>query len=384
MATKSEHRIDLDWIRVIGILVVFLYHTGRFFVLNSSWHVEDSLKSAWLRGFYGDFMEQWMMPLMFVVSGASIFYAMLSGRSAGRYAWDKVKRLLIPLIFGIFALAAIQVYLERLTHGDFSGSFWAFIPHLFEGLYGFGGNFPWMGLHLWYLLLLFLFSIIFLPLFLLLRSRPGQALIRAAAPALSFPGVILLLAVFAVPPLWISQDNPLGMTDIGGNNMVTYLVYLILGYLLFADERIWKSVIRYRWGILAFAVIVKVIDFNGVMGDVQRAFFSWAWILAIFGICMRYLTMRNPFIEYAAPAVLPFYMLHQTIIVTVGYVLIYALGWQLPIWAKYLIIGAVSFTVIMAIYEFIVRRYNVFRFLFGMKPLRRAQRAPELRPAPVK
>jgi len=29
------------------------------------------------------------------------------------------------------------------------GGFLAFLPHYFEGWYGFGGNFAWMGLHLW-------------------------------------------------------------------------------------------------------------------------------------------------------------------------------------------------------------------------------------------
>ena len=74
---------------------------------------------------------------------------------------------------------------------------------------------------------------------------------------------------------------------------------------------------------------------------------------------------------------LPFYILHQTVIMSVGY---FVVQWAIPDLLKWLIIVPVSFAIIMALYEFLVRRYNVMRFLFGMKPLKRT--APvAIRPA---
>jgi hypothetical protein len=81
-----------------------------------------------------------------------------------------VARLLVPLVVGTFTHIAFQVYLERLHKGEFSGSFFDFYPHYFDGMYGFGGNFAWMGLHLWYLEALFLFSLLCLPVFLWLKN----------------------------------------------------------------------------------------------------------------------------------------------------------------------------------------------------------------------
>ena len=87
-----------------------------------------------------------------------------------------MRRLFVPLVVGVFSHAMLQVCLERVTHHQFRGSFFDFIPHYFEGWYGFGGKFAWMGLHLWYLLILFVFSLILYPLLCWLRDGSGQAI----------------------------------------------------------------------------------------------------------------------------------------------------------------------------------------------------------------
>jgi hypothetical protein len=77
--------------------------------------------------------------------------------------------------------------------------------------------------------------------------------------------------------------------------------------------------------------------------------------------------------------VLPFYVLHQTVLLAVGY---FVVGWAIPDLLKYLVIAASSFALIMVIYEFLVRRHNLLRFLFGMKPLRPVPRSPLRPPRP--
>ena len=66
---------------------------------------------------------------------------------------------------------------------------------------------------------------------------------------------------------------------------------------------------------------------------------------------------------------LPFYILHQTVLLSVGY---FVVQWAIPDLLKWVIIVPVSFAIIMALYEFVVRRFNVMRVLFGMKPLKQA------------
>ena len=153
---QTTRRYELDWLRVLAILAVFVFHSSRFFD-TGNWHVKNPTTyfgvQVWIT-----FLANWLMPLIFCISGASLFYS-AGSRSASRFVVDKVRRLLVPLIVGVFTHAMFQVYLERVTHYQFRGSFWDFIPHYFEGWYGFGGNFAWMGMHLWYLLVLFLYSL---------------------------------------------------------------------------------------------------------------------------------------------------------------------------------------------------------------------------------
>src|SRR3990172_12055185 len=163
MNTQSaipQRRYELDWLRVLAILAVFIYHCALIFGPDPS-----SIKNATTYEFvddWGAFVGTWGMPLIFIISGASAFYA-LGKVSPGKYVKGIAMRLLVPLVVGIFTHIAFQVYLERLHQGAFSGSFFDFYPHYFEGMYGFGGNFAWMGFHLWYLEALFLFSMLCLP-----------------------------------------------------------------------------------------------------------------------------------------------------------------------------------------------------------------------------
>ena len=94
-----------------------------------------------------------------------------------------------------------------------------------------------------------------------------------------------------------------------------------------------------------------------------RAVLAWCWIIGFLGFGSRVLNFENRFLTYANEAVLPFYILHQTILLIIGYFII---QWSSGIATKYMIITATSFVVIMAIYEFLVRRVNTLRFLFGL------------------
>jgi hypothetical protein len=46
---------------------------------------------------------------------------------------------------------------------------------------------------------------------------------------------------------------------------------------------------------------------------------SWCWILAIWGFGTQHLAVRTPFLAYTNEAVLPFYVMHQTVLLAIGY-----------------------------------------------------------------
>ena len=78
----------------------------------------------------------------------------------------------------------------------------------------------------------------------------------------------------------------------------------------------------------------------------------------------KYLNFNNELLKYAREAVLPFYILHQTVIVTFGF---YLAHWETSVMVKYVTLAALSFTVIIAMYDLLIKRVKVLRFLFGMK-----------------
>jgi peptidoglycan/LPS O-acetylase OafA/YrhL len=67
--------------------------------------------------------------------------------------------------------------------------------------------------------------------------------------------------------------------------------------------------------------------------------------------------------------VLPFYIFHQTIILCVGW---FVIRWNMGMPWKFLIIAVVSFALIMVLYEVLVRPFNLVRFLFGLRPKKKA------------
>jgi hypothetical protein len=325
----------------------------------------------------------WLMPLMFVISGASLFYALGKGGGAGKFVKDKVLRLLVPLVVGIFTHASLQVYLERLTHGQFTGSYFQFLPYYFHGVYGIteGGNFAVHGMHLWYLLYLFVFSLLLYPLLRWLRGR-GQGVLSRLGGGLGLPGAVFGLALpIVLLEAFADPNNPVMDFGDAGWPAIIYLWLIVAGFLVFSDERTQAGVQRLRWLSLALAAASTatylVLSFQPAgltFGTPLWAFAlglrglgSWSWILAALGFGRKHLNLSTPFVTYANEAVLPFYIFHQTVLLCVGY---FVVQWAIPDLLKWVIILPASFAIIMVLYEFLVRRFNVMRFLFGMKPLR--------------
>ena len=388
-------RYDVDWLRVLGMMAVFLFHNNRFFDLED-WHVK-SPETCQASMIVTIFTVQWMMPLFFILSGIGIYHALAHQRWP-QYLVSRVKRLLVPLLFGIFVIIApLQVYLERITHHQFEGSFWSFYPHYFEGWFGLGGNFAWMGVHLWYLEFLFVFSIVTLPLFLYLQSPSGKRIVATLARFLGRPWTIFLPAlpiavaefIAALPPV---HDSIFGSEGFGGWSTLPYLILLIIGYILAADGGPTRAMERHRVPALLTGIISFALGYLAYKGTEQwpllprellmsllRGILCWSWLVAICGFASHHLRFSNRFLKYANEAVLPFYILHQMVILCVGF---YVLRLHTRLWLEYLIIVTISFAAIMGMYELFIRRVNVLRVLFGMKAVRRVQPVPVSQPLP--
>ena len=370
---KTERRYYLDWIRIFGMLIIFFYHCGRFFNLED-WHVKNNTLSPGI-SIILSVLEIWMMPLFFMISAMSSYYS-LTKRSPKQYILERFKRLIVPFIFGTFVIIVpVQVYIERASHGHFEGSFIDFYPYYFDGLYALGGNFAWMGLHLWYLEFLFIFSMLTLPLFVVAIKKKSSFLVIHAVSVFRKPGSIFLLAIpLILMEIFVGQyRDSIGLQAFGGWSLLTYLVFFITGYFVSLDAGFKDTIEKHRVSatLLAFGItVVLILNYLYNIGsidkyeDVLTAAASWCWLLVIFGFGSRLLSFNHSTLKYANEAVLPFYILHQTVIVIFGF---WIMDWELGVASKYLLLSLSSFVTIMLVYEFLIRRINVMRVLFGMK-----------------
>jgi Acyltransferase family len=402
MNTETHsRRFDLDWLRVVAIGAIFLFHSTRFFTAED-WIVHNAVSYPWLEDIT-ELPKLFAMPLIFVVSGMSLYLAYNRPardgrprpRSGATQAWrtiaDKFLRLGIPYALAVFTHSAWQVYLERLTHGQFQGSFWEFYPHYFDGLYMFGGNFAWMGLHLWYVMTLILFTVLVLPVLAALRTMPGRRCLAWSARLLARPGAIFLLAV----PLWltkilVSPDSPVSM-DLGGHGLLAYLTFLLSGAILASSEDLTLAVRSQRWISLAAGVgtailiLIAWILWGGsaygtigyAVGTALRALCSWSWLIAILGFAGKHLNRGGRILQYANEAVLPFYILHQPVMLTIGY---FTMRWPMADLLKYAVTATATLAVTVLMYEFLVRRIGIVRILFGMKLTAKGKTVPASAP----
>ena len=374
---QNTRAYDNDWLTVLAMLTIFFFHCARFFNYED-WHVKNNQLDGGLTLFVV-IVAQWIMPLFFVLSGISSNYSLRS-RTGRQYILNRFQRLVIPLVFGIFILLVpVQVWIERVSHAQFAGSFMEFYPHYFEGFYAFGGNFAWMGLHLWYLEMLFVFTLLTYPLFIFFGRARGQERISGAAGFFTKHGAIFLFGFPLFLAEWLVNFQPegLGMRAFGGWSPVSYLVVFVAGFLIACDSRYRGAMERSRFASLILGALTTGLMFfyhpdlaplGGLyeysLTALVRSFNSWFWLVTLLGFGSKHLNFNNQVLKYSREAVLPFYILHQTIIVVIGF---YTMDWQAGVPVKYLLLSLTSFVVIISIYDLLIKRIRTLRFLFGMK-----------------
>lgn len=370
METKIRLRNNyLDWLRVLGILFVFIYHSTRLYNVEG-WQVKNDI---WYPSVevWNVIATSWMMPLMFVISGASLFYAV--GKSSfGKFIKDKIMRLLVPLLVADLTHISIQYYLERKSHGVFSGNFFQYLPQYYQFR-----EFDWQSQHLWYLIFLFIYSILLFPLMRWFKGD-GQAILAKINRLLAKTGVLYLVVLPLIfLYLIFGLDSPI-LLDNGGYPYIMYMLYLILGFFLVSDEKLQNRIQNLRWVSLCLGLLMvagfayltnTIVDKSEIslslaLAGIFRVVGGWVCILGFFGLSQQYLTRRSPVLDYGNEAVLPFYILHQTVIQTVGF---FVLQWALPDPIEWAVVVIISFAAILIIYEFLIRRWNIMRILFGMK-----------------
>ena len=372
----SSRRADLDWLRVLAFGLLIAYHAGMAWS-GWAWHLTSPDDIGWLREAMR-FVNRWRMPLVFMVSGGAIMLA-LGRRSVPAFAGDRLRRLGIPLVFGMLVIVPPQVYLERRWRGQFTGSYLDWLPLAFTGGAYPAGNVSWH--HLWFLAYVLVLSFLLLPFFLWARSLGGQQALRAGCGLAARYGLQWLAVLpLAAVVLWLAplSRNPNGLVgDWAG--LAGYGMLLLYGAVLFTSDELLAALNRQRWlsaaiGAAAYGLLCELF-FKGavrvVIAETERPVYVllsvvnvMAWLFAIIGFANRHLTERPAFLAEATEAVYPFYILHQTVTVLAVY---WLLRWGVPSNAGFFLAVLATFVGTTAIYLGLVRPFRLVRPLFGLK-----------------
>jgi glucans biosynthesis protein C len=387
----TERQYFIDWLRILLILSVFLFHVGMIF--NTwHWHIKNNEQFGGILLQIMTFLHNWRMPLLFMLSGAGTYFA-LGKRTPGQYLTERFKRLVIPLAVGIFMLVPVQVYFEK---ADLYSSLPDFYSHMFDGIYP-DGNFSWH--HLWFIAYLFFVSLFISPFLNFLRSRRFQNFtsrierIVTKPLALNIFIIPLLLSQIILRPFFETETNDL-VNDWA--SMTYYIIFFLAGFILLPVRNITEAMRKYRFWYLAEVILVTVFMFNvpqtaptkesaEVIHDVSSVFLAWSCAMTAIGFAKQYLNLSSPFRKLANEAIYPFYLLHQPIIVFTGY---FTIQLEIPVLLKVVVVLLSSFALTTCIYWYVIRPCNLFRIIFGMKKLEKPETdsipVPALVPAMVK
>jgi glucans biosynthesis protein C len=376
---NPERRYDLDWLRVLAVLLLVYFHAAAIFYQGDlgEFYVTNAQPSPTLSVLIL-LVHQWHMPLFFFLAGAATWFS-LEARTAWQYLKERCQRLFLPFVFGTLVLVPPQVYYHQLqTSSDYS-SYFQFYPHFFNGIRPIG-NFEWA--HLWFLIYLFVFTIAALPIFLSLKqARQSQWYIKLSlklqqARVLFYLALPLAAIEALFRPRWIGFQN---LYD-DWANVLLYFTYFIYGY-IFSSERRWNTIDRHKLPILGAAILgmstllvlwltdtvpIRSYSPNYMLYQALRGVNSWFWVMALLSLGQSHLNFNHPILRYASEASYPIYLLHQSIIVAIGF---YVVNWNLNILQKFLIVSTFGLALTLVVYELMIRRFNSIRFCFGLKPL---------------
>jgi len=305
------------------------------------------------------FFSPYFMPLLFVLAGISTKYA-LQKRTCKQYLTERVKRLLIPFLFGTIVLMPIMTYIADKFNYSYSGGFfehYAIFFTKYTDLIGADGGFS-VG-QFWFLLYLLIISIVSVGIIALLKKITSIS--ERAIP-------FWLVFVLGLPLPLLSE-----LLSIGGKSLAEYTYFFMLGYYVFADEEIINKAEKNSWLLFGIGLVATVL--NGylfiwadkeyiLLNDIAKYVSEWIMVIALIGLAKRYLNFAGEVSDYMNKRSFLFYTYHFIWVVLFQYILYGIVGNHFVM----LFVGTVllSYSVTFVCCEISIR-ISVLCFLTGTK-----------------
>jgi glucan biosynthesis protein C len=345
----TERRYDIDWLRVIAIGLLLIYHIAIIF---QPWAMfigfirsEEALEMLWKPMIM---LNVWRIPLLFFVSGMGLYFAMKK-RNWKQLFLERGKRILLPFVFGYFAITPLHMYIFQ-EHYNMPLSY-----------------FPSSG-HLWFLGNIFVYVLLLSPLFFYLQKNDTGKFKKIISQIMSYAIGPLSISLFFMLEVGFVKPQLFEMYAQNWHGFFIGFLAFFFGFLfVYSGSTFWQTVSKWKWLYIGLATILFLIRFTGfesISNMYVTSIESISWILGVFGLGYRYLNKPSALLSYLSTAVYPVYIIHMFVL-SAGALLMLPLG--LHPMLEFIGITLFTFIVCFLIYEFTLKRIAILRPLFGLK-----------------
>lgn len=376
----NGRRYDLDWIRVGAFLLLIFYHIGMMYV-PWDWHIASSHKVEAL-AMPMSLLNAWRLSILFFISGIAVRYAADKyGKANGGQGFAKRRfwRLFIPIVFAILVIVPPQTYLQLRMAGTIEADMVGFYKTYLNLNQAWSVITPTWN-HLWYVVYILPYTLLVLFLAPVLNrlqlGKVGKLFVSLTKGwrLLFVPIGLFLLYRYTLMTRFETTHN---FVNDWANHAISFTVFL-MGWFWAKSPAFWNAIAKI-WKTAAALTLISIIALavayenwelvlqNGFMltaAQVLRVCYAWIMIIAIFGFGQAYLNRPSKTLTYMTQAIFPWYILHQTITVIVGYALVTYFDLGLALESTLVIIGTIAGCAIM--HEFVIRRVRILRPLFGL------------------
>jgi glucan biosynthesis protein C len=346
-----NRRYDIDWVRVIAIGLLLIYHVAIGF---QPWGImigfianTKTWESLWIPM---AMLNIWRIPLLFFVSGMGVYFA-LQNRTWKQLIAERAGRILLPFLFGIFVIVPIHLYL------------WLYYYEMEPGYTANPG-------HLWFLGNIFSYLILLFPvLYFLNRNENGKIVVWMKRIFSSPLGLLPVIAAFVAEAL-IVNPRPYEMYAMTWHGFFLGLLAFFFGFcFVLSGQTFWTMILKWRWLFLVVAVMlftIRITQFRFAPGYLL-AIESNCWIISVIALGYKYLNRPGKALNYLSQAAYPVYILHM-LFLYLSSMLIFPLDIAVPL--QFVLVLVFTVAGCFGSYE-VIRRVDFIRPLFGLKVNRR-------------
>lgn len=345
----TERRYDIDWLRVIAIGLLLIYHIAIIF---QPWALfigfiksNEALESLWTPM---TMLNVWRIPLLFYVSGMGMYFAMKK-RTNKSVLIERTKRILVPFLFGCIAITPLHMLVFQNYYN---------MPYSY---------YPSRG-HLWFLGNIFAYVILLSPLFFYLKNLKSNSLKNVISKVMKYAFGPLMVSLFFIIELLVVKPQLFELYAQTWHGFFIGFIAFFFGFLfVYAGITFWKTVSKWKWLYIALAILLCLIRIQGYALSTMyylKVIESNCWIFGLFGIGYQYFNKPSNLLSYLSQAAYPIYIIHMFVLYA-GALFILPLKLQ-PI-IKFGSIVIFTFLGCFVIYEFVVKKIIFLRPLFGLK-----------------